>query len=351
MRGDHATAVSVALPAHNPTHTIAIMNTQAGGATPPIVEEGEAPAGTVTVGHTDRQTAAAVAQQWLLSAAASSVVIASTCAATDAVSIPPRPLQPVHPAPVQALLHSTTPTNAGNSSASIPSSRSGSPGSSPASGTYRALHLPNAAGDVDAKAPDSSPLSKGLLAEVIHQSAKVPPGEQQPQPQPRADSTSPPVKPRHCSNKSHPALMVVEDLRLAQQLVRHILYKQYCVKVAESGEKAIEVFREFMSQLRVVLMDIGLPGMDGVEATERIRALEAEAAAQAEAAGATPAAPVWIYGLTATVDPEDLARYQRAGMNGCILKGKLLADCVHRAVEESERNPGAFVNLATKFHE
>ena len=243
------------------------------------------------------------------------------------------------------------------------------------------------------KVPERFPQQrlKGPLAEVRHQSA-MPPGEEPAAAaaarEAAAGSASPPTSSASAASRRHSGsglglgamggsssvasggvgaassllqtpsadVLLVEDVRVAQRLACAMLsLAHYRVEVAESGEVALDKYRALVAQtnpqLRVVLMDIWLPGMDGVEATERIRAMEAEAAAQAEAAGVPPAAPVWIYGLTATVDPADLARYERAGMNGCILKGKVLADCVRRAVEESERNPRAFINMAAKFHD
>lgn len=147
-------------------------------------------------------------------------------------------------------------------------------------------------------------------------------------------------------------VLLVEDVRVAQRLAHVALTRaHYRVEIASSGEMALDKYRAMVAQpypsLRVILMDISLPGISGVEVTERIRRMEAEAASAALIAGNQPASPVYIYGLTATVDPEDLSRYQRAGMNGCILKGKVLADSVKLAVEESERGT-VFVNMTEK---
>ena len=58
----------------------------------------------------------------------------------------------------------------------------------------------------------------------------------------------------------------------------------------------------------LILMDVKMPVMDGVEATRRIRA-------RADAVSQTP-----ILALTANADPSDAAFYRRCGMNGVVEK-------------------------------
>jgi CheY-like chemotaxis protein len=77
-------------------------------------------------------------------------------------------------------------------------------------------------------------------------------------------------------------------------------------EAAEGGEAAIAAVlaREF----DIILMDVNMPGMDGLEATRRIRAL------------ASPAAQIPIVALTADVMNHHWLAYQAAGMNGLVPK-------------------------------
>jgi len=67
-------------------------------------------------------------------------------------------------------------------------------------------------------------------------------------------------------------ILLVDDQRLMREGLRILLELEPDLKVvgeAEDGQKAVEAYAEF--QPDVVLMDVRMPGMDGVEATWRLR--------------------------------------------------------------------------------
>ncbi len=72
------------------------------------------------------------------------------------------------------------------------------------------------------------------------------------------------------------------------------------------GSAAIEA--ALSGRFDLVLMDIKMPGMDGVEATRRIRS------------GPHASSQVPVVALTANADPSDAAFYQSCGMNGVVEK-------------------------------
>lgn len=143
-------------------------------------------------------------------------------------------------------------------------------------------------------------------------------------------------------------VLLVEDVRVAQRIAaRALTSAHYRVDVASNGEAAVEKFKALAQTLRIVLMDINLPGgITGTDATVRIRAHEATLEAAARAAGLPPPPRVLVLGLTGNVDEDNLRLYEAAGMNGCIAKGKQLADAVQRAIQMHAANPHVFVNLA-----
>ena len=104
--------------------------------------------------------------------------------------------------------------------------------------------------------------------------------------------------------------LVVDDHPMNRLLMRQILQNtwKHCVLVeVENGIKALQALKT--QAFDVVLMDMVMPEMDGIEATHNLRmALPA------------PACHTPVLGLTANVNPQDLARFQAAGVNTVLLK-------------------------------
>ena len=70
---------------------------------------------------------------------------------------------------------------------------------------------------------------------------------------------------------THPArVLVVEDDRdIAEAIQRSLRYEGYRVELAHDGTEALEIFELFVPDL--VLLDLGLPNLDGSEVLQRIR--------------------------------------------------------------------------------
>ena len=65
-------------------------------------------------------------------------------------------------------------------------------------------------------------------------------------------------------------LLLVDDSKLAQEAVKSVLADFHCdVVVADSGEQAIEHCN--LMRFDLILMDLGLPGQNGLKITELIR--------------------------------------------------------------------------------
>ena len=108
------------------------------------------------------------------------------------------------------------------------------------------------------------------------------------------------------------AILVAEDNEINALLTRHLLSRlgHHPVMVATGGE-AVTAFVEAQAEdapFDVVLMDLHLPGMDGIEAARRIRAAES-------GDRRTP-----IIALTADAFPESRDACLAAGMDGFVTK-------------------------------
>jgi len=106
--------------------------------------------------------------------------------------------------------------------------------------------------------------------------------------------------------RGNPRVLVVEDYAPNRTIVRSHLESVGCkVSEAETGREAVE--RISAQGYDLILMDIQMPDMDGIEATRYIR--------EELDRGEVP-----ILGLTANAYPEDRKAYRRAGMNGVLTK-------------------------------
>lgn len=102
-------------------------------------------------------------------------------------------------------------------------------------------------------------------------------------------------------------ILLVEDNELNQEIAVTILEEAGCiVDVAVDGAEAVEkVSHSLENPYEVILMDIQMPVMDGIEATKAIRAMSDPHLAK-----------VPIIATTANVFEEDCQRVLSAGMNG-----------------------------------
>jgi CheY-like chemotaxis protein len=103
-------------------------------------------------------------------------------------------------------------------------------------------------------------------------------------------------------------ILLVEDDKLAAKIAQSILTELNCViDIAPDAKTALSLVQE--KDYHLILMDIGLPDMDGIALTHRIRLQ------QWQRTDTTP-----IIGLTAHIDLENRQRCLDAGMNTVILK-------------------------------
>ena len=120
--------------------------------------------------------------------------------------------------------------------------------------------------------------------------------------------------------KTHPVLrsapapvaldvLVVDDNKTNRLILEKFLSSTpYRVQSASSGEEAIGLAHAF--SFDVILMDIQMPQMDGVETTQKIRSIEK----------ATGREPSFIVAVTGNAMPEQLNHYLAVGMDDVLAK-------------------------------
>lgn len=101
-------------------------------------------------------------------------------------------------------------------------------------------------------------------------------------------------------------ILIVEDNEMNMKLARDVLQANgYAILEAVTGEDGVRLAAEHRPDL--ILMDIQLPGINGIEALHRVRA---------EPGGAR----IPVVAFTASVTPTDRSQISAAGFDGFISK-------------------------------
>ncbi|MEW5775006.1 MAG: response regulator [Thermodesulfobacteriota bacterium] len=140
------------------------------------------------------------------------------------------------------------------------------------------------------------------------------------------------VRPSGCGRDRLLRVLVVEDSRLNALALSHLLAGCSCEPhCAADGPEALERLRR--SAYDLVLMDLDLPGMDGMEAARAIRSGEAGPAAR----------DVPIVAIAARATALERARCLRAGMDGFVPRPfarETLGETIRRVLERPEDSRG-----------
>ncbi|MFN7223653.1 MAG: ATP-binding protein [Paracoccaceae bacterium] len=125
-------------------------------------------------------------------------------------------------------------------------------------------------------------------------------------------------------------ILLIEDNDINRFLLRRYLAEDHH-RVTEAADGLEGVAFAQTTRFDLIITDISMPGLDGIEATRRIRASGASVKAR-------------IIALTAHALPEDLDRFRQAGMDVCLTKPVSRADVlaqVHRLPASPQLSPSA----------
>jgi DNA-binding NarL/FixJ family response regulator len=118
------------------------------------------------------------------------------------------------------------------------------------------------------------------------------------------------------------SVLIADDQRLFAEALEAILSTDGRIEVvarAANGRAAVELAREHRPQ--VVLMDIAMPVMDGIEATGTIR-------------GELPDTSVIV--LTGSEAAQDVSRARAAGASAYVTKDQIAGDLVRAILDVAE---------------
>ena len=111
-------------------------------------------------------------------------------------------------------------------------------------------------------------------------------------------------------------ILLADDIEINLEIVAALLEPTHVViDMAKSGKEAFEAFVANPARYSLILMDLQMPEIDGLQATEMIRGL-----------GLPEAANVPIIAMTANVFKEDVEKCMAVGMNGHLGKPIVMAE-------------------------
>jgi DNA-binding NarL/FixJ family response regulator len=119
-------------------------------------------------------------------------------------------------------------------------------------------------------------------------------------------------------------VLIADDHRLFAEALEAILGEEHEISVvghAGDGREAVRLAQELKPD--VVLMDISMPVMDGIDAAREIRATDGDAR---------------ILMLTGSNSRSDVDRSRRAGAAGYVTKDRIAAELIDAIVEIARRS-------------
>ncbi len=137
-------------------------------------------------------------------------------------------------------------------------------------------------------------------------------------------------------------ILLAEDVAINVEILKEILkVKGAVIDHAENGKVALDMFKNRKKgYYDAILMDIRMPEMDGLEATEKIRGLKRPDAAH-----------IPVVALTANAFDEDVQRSLQAGMNAHLSKPPDPRSSLHRsAVQRFSANVREAGTWASSLH-
>ena len=117
-------------------------------------------------------------------------------------------------------------------------------------------------------------------------------------------------------------VLIVDDCQQDRMAVADVLRSDYDILEACNGKQALEILSRKRAQISLIMLDLMMPVMDGLEATRTIRA-----------GNQSDAKTIPIVAMTANAYAEDRRAVLEAGMNRHLAKPIEREELLHALVE------------------
>ena len=119
-----------------------------------------------------------------------------------------------------------------------------------------------------------------------------------------------PAPPGETPDYSDKTILLAEDIEINREIfIAHLTETNMTIETVENGLEAVKKFKENPEKYDLIVMDVQMPGMDGLEAAREIRA---QALPRAQ--------DIPIIALTADVFTDDISECLKSGMNDHLSK-------------------------------
>lgn len=120
-------------------------------------------------------------------------------------------------------------------------------------------------------------------------------------------------------------ILIVDDSEINREILSEALHGEFRILEAKNGRECIDILDEYGTGISLVMLDILMPVMTGIDAAKAIRNSDR-----------SDAKTVPIATMTANNLYEDITECEKVGMNGLLAK-PLKADCLTELINNLEK--------------
>ena len=127
------------------------------------------------------------------------------------------------------------------------------------------------------------------------------------------------------TNELKQQILIVNDSEINREILSEALHGEFRILEAKNGRECIDILVEYGTGISLVMLDLMMPVMTGIDAAKAIRNSDR-----------SDAKTVPIAAMTANNLYEDIAECEKVGMNG-LLEKPMKADCLTELINNLEK--------------